>query len=67
LPQVSCGAGDEIQVDGLRHETGEEVKFLAVGAVHAGKRQSVSWDARAVRLYAFGALKINKLTVFAQP
>ena len=28
----------DIQVDGLRHEAGKEVKFLAVGAVHAGKR-----------------------------
>jgi hypothetical protein len=37
LPQVSCGARDAIKVDGLRHEAGEEVKFLAVGAVHVGK------------------------------
>jgi hypothetical protein len=35
LPQVSSRASDDIQVDGLRNEAGEEVKFLAVGTVHA--------------------------------
>jgi hypothetical protein len=30
-------------------------------------KERVSWDARAVRLYAFGALKVNKLAVFPQP
>jgi hypothetical protein len=35
LAEISCRARDDIQVDGLRNEPGEEVKFLAVGTVHA--------------------------------